>query len=243
MDITEESKAPQKGLIADNLMRVQAIIKEAEDKSNRPGGSVNLIAVSKTQPVSLIMEAYNCGIRDFGENRVKELKEKIPALPKDIRWHMIGHLQRNKVKDIVGRVHMIHSVDSYELALQISRISTQRGVVSKILLEVNPAGEDSKTGLKSTEGITELVKNISKLPDISIEGLMTVPPITDDETALRGYFRLLRELSLEIKAHNIDNVHMDVLSMGMTGDYPIAISEGATHVRVGTGIFGQRKGY
>lgn len=229
--------------IINNLNKVNQTIRDSAIACGRDPKDITLIAVSKTKPVSLIQRAYDAGIRDFGENRVQELKEKMPALPGDIRWHMIGHLQRNKVKDVVGKVFLIHSVDSLELAREISRISVKKEVITHILLEVNPAGEINKTGIKSTDGIISLIKEVASLPALIIKGLMTVPPIEEREDVLQGYFKALKDLSLEVKAKNIENVHMEVLSMGMTGDYPIAIREGSTHVRVGTGIFGEREVY
>ncbi len=225
--------------IEENLIEVWRRIREAAERSGRDPMDVTLIAVSKTKPVSDIEIAYNLGVRDFGENHVQELMEKIPVLPSDIRWHMIGHLQRNKVKYIVGRVSLIHSVDSLRLAEEINKESVKAGVVSDILLEVNAAGEESKWG-GSLEETLDLVREVSALPGVHVKGLMTVAPITEDPEDNRKYFKMLRELSVDINAENIDNVSMGALSMGMTGDYEAAICEGATCVRVGTGIFGKR---
>ena len=199
-----------------------------------------MIAVSKTKPVSAIMEAYEHGIREFGENKVQELTQKAEVLPKDIRWHMIGHLQRNKVKYVVGKAALIHSVDSVRLAEEISREAVKKKISVSILIEVNIAGEDSKFGV--SPGETEaLIREIAKLPGIHIEGLMTIAPYVDDAEENRQYFSALKQLSVDIKRKNIDNVNMDVLSMGMTGDYMVAVEEGASYVRVGTGIFGERQ--
>jgi hypothetical protein len=187
----------------------------------------------------MIKEAYDCGCRDFGENKVQEILDKYDVLPDDIRWHMIGHLQRNKVKYIVDKVYMIHSVDSYRLAEEISREAVKKDVDVKILIEVNVANEETKFGLDS-DSVIDLVRKISVLPNICIKGLMTVAPFVENAEENRQYFQKLRKLAVDIKAENIDNVDMGILSMGMTGDYPVAISEGATLVRVGTGIFGAR---
>lgn len=226
-------------MVAKNLEEIEARVSEACRRAGRDRSEVTLIAVSKTKPVSLIMEAYNEGARDFGENHVQELQEKVPAMPSDCSWHMIGHLQRNKCKYIVGKVKMIHSVDSLRLAEQIDADSKKAGVVSEILIEVNIAEESTKFGL-SNEEVLELVKDISKLSNVHINGLMTVAPYTSDPETNRVYFKGLRQLSVDIGNQNIDNVSMNVLSMGMTGDFEVAIEEGATHVRVGTGIFGGR---
>lgn len=226
-------------MIADNVKSVSEKIEEACRKSGREKKEVTLITVSKTKPVSALLEAYDAGSRDFGENKVQELCDKIPQLPEDIRWHMIGHLQRNKVKYIVDKVYMIHSVDSLRLAEEISREAVKKDVQVRILIEVNVAEEDSKFGLKTQE-TEELVREIAKLPGIVIQGLMTIAPYVEDSEENREVFRQLHQLAVDISAKNIDNVSMNVLSMGMTGDYQVAVEEGATLVRVGTGIFGER---
>ncbi len=228
-------------MIRENIAFVEKEIMEACRRAGRDREQVSLIAVSKTKPVSMLEEAYAAGIRDFGENRVQELMEKVPVLPEDIRWHMIGHLQRNKVKYIVGKVWMIHSVDSLELAEEISREAVKRQVTVRILLEVNVAEEESKFGVTVKEAFG-LAETAAKLPGIQVEGLMTIAPYVEDPEENRIYFKRLKELSVDIYDKNIDNVNMNVLSMGMTGDYSVAVEEGATYVRVGTGIFGERKG-
>lgn len=214
-------------------------VREACKRSNRPETDATLIAVSKTKPVWMLEELYQHGCRDFGENKVQELTEKYDVLPKDIRWHMIGHLQRNKVKYIVDKVYMIHSVDSLRLAEEISKEAVKKQVTVKILVEVNVAGEESKFGMTVGE-TTELVESISKLPGIEVKGLMTIAPYVENAEENRQYFRKLKQLSVDITRKNIDNVSMSVLSMGMSGDYVVATEEGATFVRVGTGIFGER---
>lgn len=223
----------------ENLAKVQKHIKEACQKSHWAQEEVTLIAVSKTKPVSMLQEVYQEGIREFGENKVQELTQKQELLPEDIHWHMIGHLQRNKVKYIVGKVALIHSVDSLRLAEEISSQAVKKQVCQDILVEVNIAQEDSKFGISKEDAIC-LVKDIAALPNICIKGLMTIAPFVENPEENRPYFRKMRELSVDIAHENIDNVCMDILSMGMTGDYTVAIEEGATMVRVGTGIFGER---
>lgn len=223
----------------ENLKEVEANIKKACDKVGRKREEVTLIAVSKTKPVSMLSEVYNCGIRNFGENKVQEICEKREQLPDDIRWHMIGHLQRNKVKYIVSDVTLIHSVDTYRLAEEINIQAKKINRMVPILVEVNIAGEASKFGISAEEAI-QLVEEISKLDNLQIRGLMTIAPYVENPEDNRAYFRKIRELSVDIAKKNIDNVSMDILSMGMTGDYMVAIEEGATMVRVGTGIFGAR---
>lgn len=226
-------------MIRENLKQVEQTLAAACRKAERQRDEVTLIAVSKTKPVDLLKEAYAAGIRDFGENKVQELLDKIPEMPSDIRWHMIGHLQRNKVKYIVDRVYMIHSVDSLRLAEEISREAVRKNVQVNILIEVNVAQEESKFGVALQEA-SELVEKISMLPSLRIQGLMTIAPFTENAEENREVFEKLKQLSVDIAEKNIDNVSMNVLSMGMTGDYAVAAEEGATCVRVGTGIFGER---
>lgn len=226
-------------MVEKNISEVKKRISEAAKAAGRNENEVTLIAVSKTKPVEMIKEAYDTGIRDFGENRVQEIMEKYPLLPSDIRWHLIGHLQTNKVKYIIDKVCMIHSVDSLKLAEEISRQAVKHNVTVDILIEVNVAGEDTKFGVKPEDTI-DLCRSISTLPGIRIRGLMTVAPFTSDPEENRPVFCALRQLFVDIDGKNIDNVCMDCLSMGMSGDYTVAIEEGATFVRVGTSIFGQR---
>lgn len=226
-------------MIKENIYEVQENIVNACKRANRDVSEVKLIAVSKTKPVSDIEEAYATGAKDFGENKVQELDEKYPVLPEDIKWHLIGHLQRNKVKYIVDKVYLIHSVDSARLAEQISLEAGKKNVSVNILVQVNVANEETKFGLREDETIN-IVKEISKLPNIKIKGLMTIAPYTDNPESNRKYFRELKQLSLKIDSLNIPGVEMKELSMGMTGDYEVAVEEGATLVRVGTGIFGNR---
>lgn len=226
-------------MISENLKQVQENIGQACDRAGRPRQDVTLIAVSKTKPIPDLQEAYDAGARDFGENKVQEIMDKYPALPDDIRWHMIGHLQRNKVKYIVDKVYMIHSVDSLRLAEEISKEAQKKNVIVNILIEVNIALEETKFGTSAAETM-ELVEQISKLPGIRIKGLMTIAPFVSDPEENREYFQKMKQLSVDISTKNIDNVSMEILSMGMTGDYEVAVEEGATYVRVGTGIFGER---
>lgn len=215
-------------------------MEEACRVSGRNPEEVSLIAVSKTKPVSMLQEAYDAGCRDFGENKVQEIMDKIDRLPSDIRWHMIGHLQTNKVKYIVGKVFLIHSVDSLHLAEAISKEAVKQNTTVNILIEVNVAKEDTKYGAMAEDTVS-LVEKIALLPGICVKGLMTIAPYVENPQENRQYFVKLRQLAVDIKSKNIDNVHMDILSMGMTGDYMVAIEEGATYVRVGTGIFGERQ--
>lgn len=226
-------------MLRDNLKKVEENIQAACDRSGRNRDEITLIAVSKTKPVEMLQEIYNENIRDFGENKVQELCDKIEKMPSDIKWHMIGHLQRNKVKYIVGKVALIHSVDSYRLAEEISIQAKKHNTIVPILVEVNIAHEESKFGISEEDAIL-LVKEISELENIRIMGLMTIAPYVENPEDNRMYFRKIKELSVDINSKNIDNVSMEIISMGMTGDYEVAIEEGATMIRVGTGIFGAR---
>lgn len=226
-------------MIQENLEHVKANIKRACEGSGRKEEDVTLIAVSKTKPLPMLMDAYECGCRDFGENKVQELVDKWEQMPKDIRWHMIGHLQRNKVKYIVDKVYMIHSVDSLRLAEEISKEAVKKGVTVSVLIEINVAQEESKFGTTCEEAY-RLVEEASKLPNIIIKGLMTIAPYVENAEENKQYFEKLRQIYVDINRKNIDNVYMTELSMGMTGDYETAIAEGATYIRVGTGIFGER---
>lgn len=226
-------------MIAENIRSVEERIEGACRRAGRRREDVTLICVTKTMPVIDLREAYDAGQRDFGENRVQEINEKFPQLPGDVRWHMIGHLQRNKVKYLMDKAVMIHSVDSASLAKEISKEAVKAGRVMDILLEVNAAEEESKFGLGCGD-VLSLVRGIAPLPGIRIRGLMTVAPYTEDPETNRVFFSKLRELAVDIDRQSIDNVSMDFLSMGMTGDFEVAIEEGATHIRVGTAIFGKR---
>lgn len=228
-------------MISDNLKIVEDNILAACKRANRAKDEVTLICVSKTKPVEMIYEAMKCGYRTFGENKVQEMCTKYEEInDSSIDWHLIGHLQTNKVKYIVDKACLIHSVDSLHLANTISKEAVKRNVTANILIEVNVAREDTKFGV-SLEECESLIMEISKLPNISINGLMTIAPFVDNPEENRIHFANLRKLLIDINNKNIDNVFMNVLSMGMTNDYEVAIEEGATHIRVGTGIFGERQ--
>ena len=226
-------------MIRENIESVEERISGACRRAGRDRSEVHLICVTKTKPEEMLREAYEAGQRDFGENKVQEICRKKPALPGDIRWHMIGHLQRNKVKQLIGQTVMIHSVDSFRLAEAISAEAVKAGIVIPVLIEVNMADEETKFGVSPGEAL-QLITDASELKGIKIEGLMTIAPFTEDPESNRPYFAGLRELAVDIGQKCIDNVSMGVLSMGMTGDFEVAIEEGATHIRVGTGIFGER---
>ncbi len=225
--------------VAENLNEVLSEIRLAERNAGREESSVGLIAVSKTKSADLIREAYDAGQRDFGENYVQEILSKAPLLPSDIRWHMIGHLQRNKVRQIIDKVSMIHSVDSLKLAQEISKEAVKKGIVMPVLIEVNIGEEESKSGAAPEETVA-LAEEITKLPGISLKGLMCVPPVCSEPSESERYFDRLRELNIDIKDRKIDNGSVCELSMGMSHDFPEAIKCGATMVRVGTRIFGER---
>lgn len=227
-------------MLEENLKKVQENIVLAAKRAGRNPDDITLIAVSKTKPAEMIKEVYDCGVREFGENKVQEILQKSELLPPDISWHMIGHLQRNKVKAVIGRAKLIHSVDSVRLAEEISKQAFNSGIVVNILLEVNVAGEETKYGFRPDE-LNDIFPKIAALPNIFIRGLMTSAPFVADPEDNRIYFRQLKQLCVDLRNKNIDNTSMDVLSMGMTNDYEVAVEEGATCVRVGTAIFGERE--
>ena len=226
-------------MVKENLAMVEDRVKAACDRAGRSYGSVTLVAVSKTKPVRLVEQAYEYGIRQFGENKAQEMKEKYDMLPKNINWHFIGHLQTNKIKYVLGRAALIHSVDSMHLAEAIEAECVKKKLDADILVEVNVAQEATKSGIK-TEETESLVRDIAKLQHVHVKGLMTIAPFVENAGNNRMIFRTLKELSVDIAGKNIDNVSMNILSMGMTNDYEVAIEEGATHIRVGTAIFGER---
>ena len=222
-----------------NYKNVIERIENACRKAGRDRSEVKLIAVSKTKPVGDILQVYEMGQRIFGENKVQELCEKVPQLPEDIEWHLIGHLQHNKVKYLMDNTAMIHSVDSLKLAETISKEAVKHNKVMPVLLEINVAEEESKFGITASEA-EEMVRKISLLPGIEIRGLMTVAPFVEDPEDNRWVFRKLKQICVDINNKNINNIKINELSMGMTNDFEIAIEEGATFVRVGTAIFGER---
>ncbi len=229
------------GSITDNLKQVERNIAEACARAGRSRDEVTLIAVSKTKPVEDLKEAYDAGIREFGENKVQELVDKYEKLPKDIHWHMIGHLQRNKVKYIVDKVCLIHGVDSYELAEEINKQAEKKGVPKvDILIEINIGNEETKYGIRKEDTFELVDRIIRKLPYVNVRGLMCIAPYVEDPEENRQYFVEMGKIIVDIKSKLKYSSHVDVMSMGMTGDYQVAVEEGATMVRVGTGIFGER---
>ena len=226
-------------MIKEQLEEVRERVNAACLRAGRDPKSVTLIAVSKTKPAQAVQEAYEAGARDFGENKVQEILQKQPALPQDIRWHMIGHLQRNKVHQVIGKAVLIHAVDSLRLAEQIEQEAAKRNLDVDVLLEINVAKEESKYGF-FLEDAEEAIRRISALPHVHIKGLMTIAPFVENPEENRGIFQKLYQFSVDINDKHIDNVTMGVLSMGMSGDFEVAIEEGATMVRVGTSIFGAR---
>lgn len=226
-------------MLKENLMKVQANIIKACEKSNRNPDEVTLIAVSKTKPLSDIEELVLCGTREFGENKVQELCDKYENISTPVNWHLIGHLQTNKVKYVVDKACLIHSVDSVNLAKTIEKEAAKKGVIANILIQVNIAKEDTKFGIDEST-IYELLDEIKDYSHIKVKGLMTIAPFVENPEENRQHFRKMHQLLLDIKSKNIDNIDMCILSMGMTNDYEVAIEEGSTMVRVGTGIFGER---
>ena len=217
-------------------MDIQANLKEviAELPTN-----VRLVAVSKFHPAEAIEAAYSAGQRIFGESKEQELSGKHEQLPKDIEWHFIGHLQTNKVKYIAPYIAMIHAADSYKLLVEINKQAAKHERTIPCLLEIHIAQEESKYGFMLEE-VEDAIMTIKDFPHVHIKGLMTIAPFVENPEENRGIFKKLFEFAVDIDKKNIDNVTMDVLSMGMTGDYEVAVEEGATMVRVGTGIFGVR---
>lgn len=226
-------------MIKENYLDVQKKVVAACERAGRDPKEVTLIAVSKTKPVSMIEELLPLGVVDFGENKPQELKEKYEVLPKDLKWHMIGHLQRNKVKYIIEKACMIHSLESLRLAETIQSEAEKHQVIMPVLIEVNAAQEESKFGLTLDE-TPAFIEQVAAFPNLRVSGLMTIAPFVENPEDNRVHFQNLYNLFIDIKGRNIDNVSMCNLSMGMTNDYEVAIEEGATMVRVGTGIFGAR---
>lgn len=225
--------------ILENIKEVEKKIENAAKSAGRERNEITLIGVSKTKPVSLIKEAVDCGIRVLGENRVQEIMEKFDHIEGAV-WHLIGHLQKNKVKYIIDKVDLIHSVDSLELAQEIDKQAKKFDKVQKILIQVNISGEESKFGLPKEE-VLPLLNEVKSLENVKVKGLMTMAPLGAGEDELHEIFGGLKKLSIDIKEKKVDNIDMEELSMGMSGDFEIAILEGATMVRVGTGVFGHRE--
>ncbi|KAF0159544.1 MAG: alanine racemase [Syntrophaceae bacterium] len=225
--------------IRSNISLIRQRIEAASARSGRDPRSVRLMAVSKTVALERIREALEAGITLLGENYVQEAREKIPAIGHAAEWHMIGHLQTNKVKYVVNLFDWIHSVDRLELARELDKRAGQNNRRLNVLIEVNVSGEESKNGMEPDAAL-ELVRQVSLLPNISVRGLMTMPPYSDNPENSRPYFQALRKLRDEISAAAIPNIRMDELSMGMTDDFEVAIEEGTTIIRVGRAIFGTR---
>lgn len=225
--------------ITQNIDEINARIARAAERSGRKKEDILLLAVTKTIDIPRIKQAVDYGLTQLGENKVQEIMDKYDTLGSDVKWHLIGHLQTNKVKYIIDKVDFIHSVDSIKLAQEINKRAEQKNKVMNILIEVNIAEEESKFGVKPEE-IENLIAEISQMKNICVKGLMTVAPFVENSEENRNCFSQMRQLLVDINAKNMNNVNMDVLSMGMTGDYEVAIEEGATIVRIGTGIFGKR---
>src|ERR1700737_3505430 len=226
------------GDIQKHLERVRAQISEAAEKSGRQPGDVQLVAITKTHDAERVREAHQAGQILFGESSVQEARAKIPELPSNLRWHFVGHLQKNKIRHALPLFEMIHSVDSLALAQEVNRIAEEEGLHPRVLLELNVAGEGSKFGFKP-ETLRAEMETLLALNRLSIEGLMTIPPLADEAEASRKYFVDLRELRDSLEKEF--SVRLPRLSMGMTNDFVIAVEEGATLVRVGTAIFGERR--
>ena len=225
--------------VRDNIARIRNIIADAALRSGRKVADVRLMAVTKTVDDDRIMEAIKAGVDIIGESYVQEAKRKIEKMGRPLEWHMIGYLQSNKAKYAVRLFDMIHSVDRMDLALELDRRSKSLSLVMKVLIEVNISGEETKSGVPYKE-VIQLIRDVSALNNLSIQGLMTMPPWFDDPEDARPYFVSLRELRDKIIAESISRVEMRELSMGMSGDYEVAVEEGATIVRVGRSIFGER---
>lgn len=226
-------------MVTDNYIDIKKQVEDCAVKCGRNPSDITLIAVSKTKPLSDIEELIQIGVEDFGENKVQELCDKYENVSKPVRFHLIGHLQTNKVKYVVDKACLIHSVDSVKLAKEIQKEAAKKQVTAEILIEVNVAEEDSKFGLH-LQKVIPFIEEIATYPNIHVNGLMTIAPFVENPEENRKYFSALKQLSLDIISKNIDNIDMNVLSMGMTNDYKVAIEEGATMVRVGTAIFGAR---
>ena len=226
-------------MFAERLKNVEEEIRKACEKAGRKREDVTLIAVSKTNPAEAVREAIEAGQFDFGENKAQEMVAKKAECPDSARWHFIGNLQKNKVKYVVGNAVMIHSVSSIPLAAEIERIAEKKGVTVSVLAEVNIADEATKHGIGREEAV-ELVKAMGEMPHLSVEGLMCIAPPVEDPEENRPYFIAMRKLLEDINAMGLQGVHLHELSMGMSGDYAVAVEEGATYVRVGTALFGAR---
>lgn len=225
--------------VSENIEWIRKRIRNACIRSGRPE-DVRLVAVTKTVDSDRIKEAINCGIKVIGENRVQEIEKKFPEIGDEVEWHMIGHLQTNKVKYIVDKVSMIQSVDSLKLAQEINKQFGKRGRIIDVLVEINIGKEPNKSGIEP-ESAEEFVESLGKFENLRVRGLMTVAPALYDSEAVRPYFKKMKAIFDDLKSKQMKNISMDFLSMGMTGDFETAVEEGANMVRIGSGIFGQRK--
>ena len=225
--------------IKENCEKIKMRIEAAAKRAGRNPEDIRLIAVSKTVDAARIKKAMEWGVADLGENRVQELRAKADILDVSCNWHMIGHLQTNKVKYILDKVAMIHSLDRLELAEEIQKRAEKAGKVIDVLVQVNIAAEDTKFGI-CPECASDLIKKVSKMGNIRVKGLMTIAPLTENPEEVRWVFAGLRKLLIDIREENIDNIDMDCLSMGMSNDFEVAIEEGASMVRIGTAVFGKR---
>ena len=223
--------------IAEKLERVREQIAQAAAKTGRPVNEIELVAIAKTHPAEQVREAVEAGHTLFGESRVQEARAKIPELPSNLRWHFVGHLQKNKIRQALPLFELFHGVDSLALAREMDRIAAEQGEHPRVLLEVNVAGEGTKFGFKA-ETLHAEIRPLLELPRLSIEGLMCIPPLAEEAEVSRKFFVQLRELRNSLEKEF--DVKFPRLSMGMTQDFSIAVEEGATLVRVGTAIFGER---
>ncbi len=230
---------PSKDELKSNYETVLEKVGEACKRVGRDPSEVTIIAVSKTKPLSLIEDAIDVGMDTFGENKPQEIRDKTASVSRNVHWHMIGKLQTNKIKYIIETCDLIHSVDSLKLLEKLEEEAIKRQLHVDILLQVNVSGEETKSGF-SVDEVYDLLPIISKFNHLHVKGLMTIPPFVNNPEDNRHYFRRLKEIFVDIKSKNIDNISMNALSMGMTGDYLVAVEEGATFIRVGTGIFGER---
>ncbi len=229
------------GTVKEKLEHIRERIRAAAKACGRPPEEIRLVAVSKTKPVKMLEEGILAGITDLGENYIQEARQKIPALSShSVTWHFIGHLQSNKAKYAVGMFDLIHTLDSMKLARELNKHAAARGIVQKVLIQVNIGEEETKSGVFSQD-TADLVAAASSLENLSVRGLMTLPPVFNAPEEARPCFAAVRKLAREIDARRIPNVRMDELSMGMTGDFEVAIAEGATILRIGTAIFGARQ--
>lgn len=224
--------------VLENLSQVRKRIHDAALRSGRNPGEIRLVAVTKNVGVDLIKEALACGVTRLGENRVQEFLKKYPQLPSDLKWHFIGHLQTNKVRKIIGKISLIHSLDRWSLAMEIHKAAIESGTAVRLLVQVNVAGEESKYGVSPSEA-EDFVGEVNNLPGLQVRGLMTIAPECEDAEEVRYVFRQTRELSRRLE-EKIQGLKMDYLSMGMTGDYEVAVEEGANILRLGTAVFGKR---